>query len=684
MWFSLIPVFLAAAVLLFVPGALVGAAAGLRASLVVAMAPAISIAIIAGTGVVAPVVGLAWGPVPIAAATALTALALLAARLWTARRRPERREAGARRRSDPVTAAAWCVAWPLSAAVTGYTVGRILNTPDAISQTYDAVFHLNAVEWILKTGNASSLRLLLEAPQGSVYPLGWHTLVAAAMRLCGATDIPLATNAMVLAVSGLVWTSGCLALTHILLRGRPLALLVAAVMAGSFSAFPILLLNWGVLYPNFLSVALLPALLAAARELVPTAGAHAGSGPTGLLLPAGALGVGGLGLTQPNTAATLLLALVILAVARAVTTVRTPPAERPAGALRRQALVSGGLAAALVLTWILMRPPRSAGELWGANYAASSSIGEAITSMPAPLWMIWVPAVLAFIGFVAALRTDGYRWLAVLHATTGALYVVARSTQDADLRFFLVGIWYNDSNRLAALLPVTAVPLAALGMLVVTQWTRALSAQLAAAQWARTLSERLSAVQWARGACERLAAAGERVRILSWWRWAACPVLVLFLVQTGPLSGAMSDSVKTLERTYMFSADSPSITPDERALIDELPDLIDKDAVVAVDPRSGAALAYALAGVDTTLKHLLHRHDPEVYVIQDKLNKAATDPTVCPAIRKLGATYALYFPGKTISNQKPFPGFTHLDTAPGFELVAKQGDAALYRITACG
>ena len=635
------------------------------------MAPAISIAIIAGTGVVAPVVGLAWGPVPIAAATALTALALLAARLWTARRRPERREAGARRRSDPVTAAAWCVAWPLSAAVTGYTVGRILNTPDAISQTYDAVFHLNAVEWILKTGNASSLRLLLEAPQGSVYPLGWHTVIAAAMRLCGATDIPLATNAMVLAVSGLVWTSGCLALTHVLFRGRPLALLVAAVMAGSFAAFPHVLLTWGVLYPNFLSVALLPALLAAARELVPTAGAHAGSGPTGLLLPAGALGVGGLGLTQPNTAATLLLALVILAVARAVTTVRTPPAERPAGALRRQALVSGGLAAALVLTWILMRPPRSAGELWGANYAASSSIGEAITSMPAPLWMIWVPAVLAFIGFVAALRTDGYRWLAALHATTGALYVVARSTQDADLRFFLVGIWYNDSNRLAALLPVTAVPLAALGMLVVTQWTRALSAQLAAAQWAR-------------GARERLAAAGERVRILSWWRWAAYPAVVTALVLTGPLSTAMSNTVWLLEQTYLFSPGSPSITPDERALIDELPDLIDKDAVVAVDPRSGAALAYALAGVDTTLKHLLHRHDPEVYVIQDKLNKAATDPTVCPAIRKLGATYALYFPGKTISNQKPFPGFTHLDTAPGFELVAKQGDAALYRITACG
>ena len=82
--------------------------------------------------------------------------------------------------------AVWCAAWPLSAAATGITIGRILNTPDAISQTFDAVFHLNAVEWILQTNNASSLRLFLEAPQGSVYPLGWHTLVALAMKLCGA------------------------------------------------------------------------------------------------------------------------------------------------------------------------------------------------------------------------------------------------------------------------------------------------------------------------------------------------------------------------------------------------------------------------------------------------------------------------------------------------------------------
>ena len=146
----------------------------------------------------------------------------------------------------------------------------------------------------------------------------------------------------------------------------------------------------------------------------------------------------------------------------------------------------------------------------------------------------------------------------------------------------------------------------------------------------------------------------------------------------------MSACVKPMERAYLIAADSPSLTPDERALIDELPSLIGDDAVVAVDPASGAALAYALSGTDTTIKHLFHRDDTDLDIVQAKLNRAETDPAVCPALADLGADYALYFPGKSISDVRPYPGFASLNTAPGFELVANQGRAALYRITACG
>ena len=693
MWLSLLPILLSAAALLFIPGALVGASAGLRTPLIIGLAPAISIAIISGTGVAAPILALPWGLTAVATATAVACLAALATRRLMAGRHPQDAGSGAigpRPRLRSV--AVWCAAWPLSAAATGLTIGRILNTPDAISQTFDAVFHLNAVEWILQTNNASSLRLFLEAPQGSVYPLGWHTLVALTMKLCGATSIPMATNATVLAVAGLVWTSGCLTLAHVLFRGRPAALLTAAVMAGSFTVFPFVLLNWGVLYPNFLSIALFPSLLAAIRALVPTGDASPTPRPAGLL-PATALGAAGLGLTQPNTIATLLLASVILTTAGLITSLRAPLDERPANALSRQSLITGALAVGLVIVWLYMRPPRES-AIWGPSYATSGSVGEAVTSMPVQLPVIWVPAVLTLLGFIAALRTNGYRWLAALHATTGALYVVARSAQDGDLRFFMVGIWYNDASRLGGLLPVTAVPLAALGMLAAARWgreacltcgrvirgiTASRARETRGLPGQRRVSRVLGSV-W--GACERLIASG-RARPLV-WRSSACCVIVLLLVATGPLSGAMSDSVKILEQSYMLAPDSSSLTTDEYALINELPSLIEPDAVIAVDPKSGAALAYALSGADTTVKHLFHRHDADLDIIEKKLNRASADPAVCTALKDVGATYALYFPGKTISNQKAFVGFAHLDTAPGFELVAERGQASLYRITACG
>ena len=687
MWLSLLPILLSAAALLFIPGALVGASAGLRTPLIIGLAPAISIAIISGTGVAAPILALPWGLTAVATATAIACLAALATRRLMAGRHPQDADSGATGlRPGLRSIAVWCAAWPLSAAATGLTIGRILNTPDAISQTFDAVFHLNAVEWILQTNNASSLRLFLEAPQGRVYPLGWHTLVALAMKLCGATSIPMATNATVLAVAGLVWTSGCLTLTHVLFHGRPAALLTAAVMAGSFTVFPFVLLNWGVLYPNFLSIALLPALLAAVRALVPIDGAGPAARPTGLLLPATALGVAGLGLTQPNTIATLLLASVILTTARLITSLRAPLDERPANALSRQSLITGALAVGLVIVWLYMRPPRES-AIWGPSYATSGSVGEAVTSMPVQLPVIWVPAVLTLLGFIAALRTNGYRWLAALHATTGALYVVARSAQDGDLRFFMVGIWYNDASRLGGLIPVTAVPLAALGMLAAARWGReacgACGRIIQGITASRARETRgLPGLRRVREACERLIASG-RARPLV-WRSSACCVIVLLLVATGPLSGAMSDSVKILEQSYMLAPDSSSLTTDEYALINELPSLIEPDAVIAVDPKSGAALAYALSGADTTVKHLFHRHDADLDIIEKKLNRASADPAVCTALKDVGATYALYFPGKTISNQKAFVGFAHLDTAPGFELVAERGQASLYRITACG
>lgn len=678
MWSSLLPVFVTTALLLFAPGLLIGLVAGLRPVLALALAPALCIAAVAGTGVVAPWLHLAWGPVTVG----LTFLVLLAL-AFLLRRLPAPRSRTRHRTDDdlrPATAASWLTAWAVAAAVTGLSLCRMFNTPNAFSQTYDAVFHLNAVQWIRQTGNASSLNFLMEAPDGSIYPVGWHTLVALGMRLSGTDDIPLATNAAALAVASLVWTAGCLALTHIVLRGRPVALLTAAVMTGSFAAFPFLLLNWGVLYSNFMAVCLLPALAAATVALLPLDDDFVPGDP---LLPVTVAAAAGLGLSQPNTVTTLLIFVTVVIVARFAHAHALPEEQRPAN-IRGRAVAALAACAVLLASWCLLRPPSFA-AIWGPSYPASGAIGEVMTTTTAPSHpMIWIVSILTLIGIVAALRTPRYRWLAATHLILCLLYVVARSTPTGDLRFSLVGVWYNDTNRLAAQVPLTAVPLAALGALAVVQWCRVQSAPDG------VLRRRAQAVRaWTAGRTglwvplRRIVDAVARVRPTARWRWTAYTLLVLVLVYTGPLSAAMSQSIRVMQETYEINDGSLALTPDEYDLITELPDLVDEGATVAVDPRSGAALAYAISGVDTTAKHLLQREDPNLKIVEARLYKATTDPRICPALESLNATYTLYFPGRTISNQAPYPGFTSLNTAPGFELVAKKGRVALYRITAC-
>ncbi|MDQ4137235.1 MAG: hypothetical protein M3116_00100, partial [Actinomycetota bacterium] len=138
---------------------------------------------------------------------------------------------------------------------------------DAVNSTYDGVFHLNAVAYILGTGNGSSIELYRMAHPGNdpieFYPAAWHDLVAATVQLTGAS-VPLATNATWIAVTAAVWIPGVvyLAVTAFGRGGQLLTALLAAPLATAFAAAPYLLLDWGTLFPTGLAYALLPAGLA--------------------------------------------------------------------------------------------------------------------------------------------------------------------------------------------------------------------------------------------------------------------------------------------------------------------------------------------------------------------------------------------------------------------------------------
>ncbi|WP_399501482.1 DUF6541 family protein [uncultured Actinomyces sp.] len=655
-WISLVPLIVTVCGLLILPGLLTTAASGLPLRTAAPLAPAASVAIIAGAGVVAPLVRVPWGVPLVAALTAILTLAAALARLIVSRVRARRAgsaDGAATRaptsrpsRADVLTG---LVLLGFSALIMTWLVARELNTPDAISQTFDAVFHLNAVEWILRTGNASSIKCHLESPEGGVYPMGWHTLVALTMKVAHSTSIPLATNATTIAVSALVWPGGCLALASRLFNGRRLAMIATALLCTATASFPLLVISFGVLYPNFLALALLPGMIASLLDLFP---AHDEPSAPPLLIPALVLAVAGLGLAQPNAIVTFLIALIILMGAWIMRAVNGAKRGGPARQIRTRIIVCAITTLATVGVWIGVRPPQRSAT-WGPNNVMSAVIGEILTSTPQGLPIAWVVAVPAIVGAVAAWRRRRLRWLVIFHAVGCLLYLASKTMPMGDLRYYVVGTWYSDTNRLAALIPLGAIPLAALGTCVIAD---------RAAQRLTTL---------------RLHEPGARRRI-------AYAVLVANLVLLGPASTATSQALHKLEAPYTMNAGSELLTPDELGLIRMLPGLVGEDDTVAVDPSTGAALAYSLAGTSTTIKHIFYHDTPDLEVVDKKLRLAGKDPQVCEAVNNLGIRYVLYFPGRTLHNRRPFSGFVNLPTAGGFELVAQYGRAALYRVTACG
>ena len=403
-WISLVPLIVTVCGLLILPGLLTTAASGLPLRTAAPLAPAASVAIIAGAGVVAPLVRVPWGVPLVAALTAILTLAAALARLIVSRVRARRAgsaDGAATRaptsrpsRADVLTG---LVLLGFSALIMTWLVARELNTPDAISQTFDAVFHLNAVEWILRTGNASSIKCHLESPEGGVYPMGWHTLVALTMKVAHSTSIPLATNATTIAVSALVWPGGCLALASRLFNGRRLAMIATALLCTATASFPLLVISFGVLYPNFLALALLPGMIASLLDLFP---AHDEPSAPPLLIPALVLAVAGLGLAQPNAIVTFLIALIILMGAWIMRAVNGAKRGGPARQIRTRIIVCAITTLATVGVWIGVRPPQRSAT-WGPNNVMSAVIGEILTSTPQGLPIAWVVAVPAIVGALA-------------------------------------------------------------------------------------------------------------------------------------------------------------------------------------------------------------------------------------------------------------------------------------------
>ena len=562
------------------------------------------------------------------------------------------------------------LAWPVIGAVLGgfltlHATEDMVFGPEAFSQTLDNSYHMNAIRWIQEHGDASSLTMGAVSAadqQPAFYPAGWHDFVYLIYNTTG-TSIATATIVMILLVAGIIWPCSlvamCLSIPHL---RRLQALAIPALTCGFF-AFPGLLLFWGVLFPNLLGYALLPAFVALLSHMIQLLARREYSFVLSLSLTI-LVGLGGLALVHPNAVVSAAVFAVPMLLGGVVQVLRTR------GASTRERLVGTGVLVALiagcVAAWSVLRPSQEASELW----TSIMSEGEAVYQFlflglenANPLGGNFAPAYL--VGFLA-LWGVGYLlykrrnlWLIGSWMLVGYMWIVAASVPRGDFRLLMVGPWYTDHFRLAALVVFPSVLLAGIGL---------------------------------GGAVE-----GLFVRIMHYIprekhakvapaMMGAAMVLVLAVAGLSSRTPAMHDATLEVAKRYQVTPTSDILNQDEMNVINEIPKIVPKGDTIVNNPWDGSAYIYALADRHLTSYHFEFQTSPKYAAILNDLKDARTNPEVCREVNEYKAHWYVHLENQGNfgpSEQKNYAGLVAAIDSDVLTPVYSSGPMTLYRISAC-
>lgn len=655
-WWNTLPAFAAALVIVFGPGGVLAYFIGARRLAVLCFAPLLTIAIIGVAGIAAGFVGLPWSVLPVLITTATSAAAA-----WALRRFVLKVKAPA---DQPTSIRVWAGAltgFGLGAFLLGRRLVQVIGQPENFAQRFDNVFHLNAIRYILETGKASSLTLGSMAGGeggGAIYPSAWHSTAALIAQLAG-TDVVVAENVFNIFIGAVIWPLGMIILVRQIVGPRPLALALTGTFSAGFAAFPISIMDFGPLYPNILSYAILPPALALVIGLC-----RLGCGDTAdrpMLWMGLAVSIPGLALSQTNGLLTLLafsLPLGLWVAARELLKLR-----KEGGRGRRMTVVAGITILSLVgfaLGWKLLRPLVDY-DSWAPFTSQTGAVGEIVLNGPIGRPATWAVSILALIGLQRVLRSSATVWIFLCWLVPAILYFTTASSPKGPWRMLLTGGWYQDSYRLAALLPVFAIVLAAVGGIFLWDAFKAPAARLLA-PLARTSLAKFSA------AAPIVAAAG-------------FVLMAVLLSQLGTMRGIVQEA----QKAYVLDSKAPIVDSEELALIQRLPTHVPADEVIAVNPWNGGSLAYALSGRKVTTYHMFSTNDSELQKIDQELGTAQSGSDTCQIALKRHIGYILDFGSSYLANAaaaKGFPGLVNV-ASPDVKVVDSEGHARLLQVSSC-
>lgn len=629
-WLGLAPVVLVSLALVFVPGLALGFSLGMRRLWLWALAPAFSATMLVLGATVLPVLKVRWSLFSaLSFALVFGVLVVLLYRFVLRSRFDDQAAEGQ--------------AWP---ALVGWVTGGLLLSvylalgvihPENISQTFDNVFHLNAIAYITETGSASPFTIGgLTSPGGglSFYPLAWHGLVQLVQQTAGVSSAA-AINAVNLAITSSVWPVGVMLLTRQFVGASRIATISSGILAAAFPAFPLNMLTYGVLYPYFAGVALVPVAYAVVLQLLGITRDKLISNRQGLAILLLGL-VPGIVLSHPVALMTV-LALSVPAVFAACFSGWTQLENK----VRRSRLFGLVVYLAFGLGMLVVVRP---GVKWGTRTTLMDAIWRALTLSLEGYGLPLLIAMLTLAGVFFSLRRPNRVSVAAVGAwaVITALYVLTAGLNSGIVRG-VTGVWYGDSPRLAAIMPSVVIPLAVITVVKLLDRTRDLRGRVA----------------------------------------IECIALATLLIVT-QLSAGYGSFIQKMNSSYASNNTSVLLTTDERTLLERLPYIVPEDEMIVGSPWTGTSLAYAFSGRGVVIPHMLITPGDDRDEIIDSLDQAYISPSVCNAVNRLNVRWFLDFGDVEVHGAvHTYPGLDDLVQNGIVELADREGEARLYRIIAC-
>src|SRR5699024_3206089 len=200
--------------------------------------------------------------------------------------------------------------------------------------------------------------------------------------------------------------------------------------------------------------------------------------------------------------------------------------------------------------------------------------------------------------------TRSLRSLASCLAAAG-FFVPARATPPGQLLYLMTDPWYSEKYRVSWILAVVAIT------------------------W---LTVRVDAMGGQ--------AAAEHTVLRSLLGVVVAMLLTAAVLTMNLLSPATAVSQQDMLGHWIYDA---LLSDDERELLEQLPEVVPEDAIIATNAWNGSSLAYAISDREVLNTHMGFEAEPEVHLLNAELDEAHRDPEVCDAMHELGVDYALDF-----------------------------------------